>query len=264
MLATGGSTLALINAASPGATAPIGWTVAFFVAAQLTAVTAGLALLQALVLRRAPMTPADAMLLARRNGCALVAAGVTMFSAGAARPGSRPPRSSSSPARRSSASRWSPCCAHGRSLAGSPARTHPPCGRRSRTSGASPASPCPRPQPTLLLVTTAVAAAAAFARDLGEHATAGGAFVTASVEAMAVVGCFAVFGAALGLRHAEHRQIPLTSRGASMRACNAMKPRAAIAAIVTGLVLATGIGAAATPPPPPPPIRHTNSPRSPA
>ena len=53
--------------------------------------------------------------------------------------------------------------------------------------------------------------------------------------------------------NAEHRQIPLTSRGASMRACNSMKPRAAIAAIVTGLVLATGIGAAATPPPPPPP-----------
>jgi len=54
---------------------------------------------------------------------------------------------------------------------------------------------------TLLPTTTAVAAAAAFARDLGEHATAGGAVVTAGVEAMAVVGCFAVFGAALGLRH---------------------------------------------------------------
>jgi hypothetical protein len=33
--------------------------------------------------------------------------------------------------------------------------------------------------------------------------------------------------------------------------------RAAIAAIVTGLVLATGIGAAATPPPPPPPVAIT-------
>jgi hypothetical protein len=33
--------------------------------------------------------------------------------------------------------------------------------------------------------------------------------------------------------------------------------RAAIAAIVTGLVLATGIGAAATPPPPPPPVATT-------
>ena len=54
---------------------------------------------------------------------------------------------------------------------------------------------------TLLPTTTAVAAAAAFARGLGEHATGGGAVVTAGVVAMAVVGCFAVFGAALGLRH---------------------------------------------------------------
>jgi hypothetical protein len=45
-----------------------------------------------------------------------------------------------------------------------------------------------------------VAAVAAFLRDLGEHATAGGALVTAGIEATAVVGCFVVFGAALGLR----------------------------------------------------------------
>ena len=60
VLATGGSTLALIHAATPGATAPVAWAVAFFVAAQVAAVAAGLALLQALVLRRSTMPPADA------------------------------------------------------------------------------------------------------------------------------------------------------------------------------------------------------------
>jgi hypothetical protein len=53
---------------------------------------------------------------------------------------------------------------------------------------------------TLLPVVMFVAAVAAFLRDLGEHATAGGALVTAGIEATAVVGCFVVFGAALGLR----------------------------------------------------------------
>ena len=87
VLATGGSTLALIHAASATATAPAWWAIAFFVAAQVAAVAAGLALVQALVLRRSTMAPAEVALLARRNGCALVAAGVTMFSAGAAVPG---------------------------------------------------------------------------------------------------------------------------------------------------------------------------------
>ena len=87
VLATGGSTLVLINAASPDTEAPVAWAIAFFVAAQLAAVSGAVALLQALVLRRSTMSAADAMLLARRNGVALAAAGVTMFSAGAAVPG---------------------------------------------------------------------------------------------------------------------------------------------------------------------------------
>ena len=87
VLATGGSTLALIHAASPDATAPMGWAIAFFVAAQVAAVAAALALVQALVLRRATMSAADV-------GCSPAATaarswppGVTMFSAGAAVPG---------------------------------------------------------------------------------------------------------------------------------------------------------------------------------
>ena len=51
----------------------------------------------------------------------------------------------------------------------------------------------------LLLVTTCVAAAAAFVRDRAEHATVGGALVTAGIEATAVVACFVVLGPALGL-----------------------------------------------------------------
>jgi hypothetical protein len=201
VLATGGSTLALIHASTPGATAPVWWAITFFVAAQLAAVSAGLALMQALVLRGLTMAAADAMLLARRNGCALVAAGVTMFSAGAAVPG----EGSAvllliGPAL--------VCVAliavlRARSLA---RRLHgaeapvvrPPLedlGRLIRL-------PVPSLEDrTLLAVTTGVAAAAAFVRDLGEHATAGGAVLTAGLEAMAVVACFVVFGAALGLRH---------------------------------------------------------------
>jgi len=201
VLATGGSTLALINAGSPGATAPVWWTVAFFVGAQLAAVSAGLALLQALVLRRAAISPADAMLLARRNGCALVAAGVTMFAAGAAVPGQ-------GSAALLLVGPALVCVALvavlrarslARRLAGSDGPAlRPPLEDLRRLTRLPVPSLDDR---TLLLVTTGVAAAAAFARDLGEHATAGGAVVTAGVEAMAVVGCFVVFGAALGLRH---------------------------------------------------------------
>jgi hypothetical protein len=87
VLVTGGSTLALIHAAAPDATAPTGWTITFFVAAQVAGVAAALALVQALVLRRTSMSAPDLRLLARRNAFALVAAALTMFAAGAALPG---------------------------------------------------------------------------------------------------------------------------------------------------------------------------------
>ncbi|HEX6619774.1 MAG TPA: hypothetical protein VF024_08960, partial [Solirubrobacteraceae bacterium] len=51
----------------------------------------------------------------------------------------------------------------------------------------------------LLLVTTCVAAAAAFLRDRVEHGTVSDAFATASIEGMAVVVCFFVLGPVLGL-----------------------------------------------------------------
>ena len=52
----------------------------------------------------------------------------------------------------------------------------------------------------LLILTTCLAGAAAFVRDRGEHASLGGALVTAGIEATAVVACFVVLGPALGLR----------------------------------------------------------------
>lgn len=200
VLATGGSTLALIHASSPGATAPVWWAIAFFVAAQLAAVAAGLALVQALVLRRSTMPPAEVALLARRNVCALVAAGVTIFSAGAALPG----RGSAvaiiaGPALVAVAM---VAVLRTRSLArtldGSGARSvRPPLEDLGRVTRLPVPSLDAR---RLLLLTTCVAAAAAFMRDRGEHATFGQACVTAGIEAMAVVGCFIVLGPALGLR----------------------------------------------------------------
>jgi hypothetical protein len=144
------------------------------------------------------MSAADARLLARRNGCALAAAGVTMFSAGAAVPGE-------SSAVLLLAGPLLVCVALvavlrawslARRLGGSRAAVRPPLEDLRRLTHL----PVPAlGNRTLLPLTVAVAAAAAFVRDHGEHATASGALVTAGIEATAVVGCFVVFGAALGL-----------------------------------------------------------------
>jgi hypothetical protein len=199
VLATGGSTLALIHAAATDTTAPAGWAIAFFVAAQVAAVAAGLALVQALVLRGSTMAPAQVVLLARRNGCALVAAEATMFSAGAAVPG------------RASAAVLlaGPALAGAALVAVLRARA---LARRLDGAGALAVRPPLEdlgrlvrvPVPALdarrlLLVTTAVAAAGAFLRDRVEHGSVGEAFAFAGVEGLAVVVCFFVLGPALGL-----------------------------------------------------------------
>ena len=199
VITTAGSTLALIHAATAGATAPAVWAVAFFVAAQVAGVAAGLAVIQALVLRRSTMAPADIALLARRNGCALVAAGVTMFSAGAALPGQGSVVAlGAGPAlvcaalvavlrTRSLARRLD----HSGALA-----VRPPLTDLARLVRAPVASLDNR---RLLLLTTCVAAAAAFLRDRVEQGTVSEALVTAGIEGIAVVGCFLVLGPALGL-----------------------------------------------------------------
>jgi uncharacterized membrane protein len=199
VVATGASTLALIHAAVPHANAPTWAVVAFFLAAQLAAVAGGLALIQALVLRRSMMSAADLMLLSRRNACALVAAGLTMFSAGAAASG------------RGSAVALlaGPVLVCVAMVGVLRART---LARRldgSRTLavrqpledlGRVIRLPLPSIDPgRLLLVTASVAAAAAFVRDRAEHATAAQAVITGGVEAMAVVACFLLLGRPLGL-----------------------------------------------------------------
>ena len=198
VVATGGSTLALIHAAASDATAPVAWTVTFFVAAQVAVVAAALALLQALVLRRATMAMAELRLLARRNALALAAAGLTMLAAGAALPGhGSAALLLAGPAVTSLAV---VTVLRARSLA---RRLDPPAAAvRSPLADVRRlvAVPFPDlPPARLLLVTTGLAATGAFLRDRAEHATVGGAFVTAGIEAAAVVTCFLVLGPALGL-----------------------------------------------------------------
>jgi hypothetical protein len=202
VLATGGSTLALIHSSQVAATASTAWAVTFFVAARLAGVTAGLALLQALVVRRSPQSPADTTLLGRRNACALFAAGLTLFAAGAAVPGH-------GSAILLLAGPVLLCVAlvallRARSLARRLEGSHEAALRPPLEDlRALTRLPIPRlGAGSLLLVITGLAAAAAFGRDLAEHATVGGAVVTACVEAVAVVACFFVLGRPLGLwRH---------------------------------------------------------------
>lgn len=201
VLATGGSTLALIHAASANATAPVWWAIAFFVGAQVAGVALVLALVQALVLRRSTMAAADVALLARRNGCALVAAGVTILSAGAAVPG----RGS---AVLILAGPLLVCAAMvavlraralARGLDGAGAlAVRPPLEDLGRLAGLPFASLDAR---RLLLITTCIAAAAAFVRDRVEQGHVGEALVAAGIEGTAVVACFLVLGPALGLWH---------------------------------------------------------------
>ena len=87
VLMTGASTLALIQGAEPGATAPALWAIMFFVAAQLAGTAVALASLQGLAQRHETIASAELSLLCRRDLTALVSAGATMFAAGAAVPG---------------------------------------------------------------------------------------------------------------------------------------------------------------------------------
>ena len=199
VLATGASTLALIHASSPEATAPTGWAVAFFVAMQLAGLATGLALLQALAARRSVVAPADAALLARRNACALLAAGLTMFAAGAALPGDGSPIVLlSGPALLGVAMvAVVRARALARRLEGSDAlAVRPPLEDLGRLLGvALPSIDVGR----LLLGVTCVGAAAALVRDRAEHATLTQAVGVAGIEAAAIVGCFVLLGPRLGL-----------------------------------------------------------------
>jgi hypothetical protein len=188
VLATGGSTLALIHSAQADATAVTVWALVFFIAAQVSGVAVALGLLQAFALRREAM-PADQLaLLARRNGFALGAAGLTMFAAGASLPGNGNAILLAVGPALVCVALVTVLRARGlaRRLEGGRMRAlHPPL----------PMVPTPQ----LLALTTGCAAVAAFMRDTAEHTTASQALVTAGIEATAVVACFFALGPALGL-----------------------------------------------------------------
>jgi hypothetical protein len=200
VLATAGSTLVLVNSASSDASAPVAWAIAFFVCAQIAGVAAGLALVQALAHRRAPMEPAQAMLLTRRNICALIAASMTLVAAAGAVTG------------RGSAALIlaGPACvcvalvtvlrarSLGRRLEGAGTRA---VGRPLQDIGRLVGVRLPEVDPVRLLVgATSLAVVAAFVRDRVEDGSVGNALMTAGIEAAAVVACYAVLGPALGLR----------------------------------------------------------------
>jgi hypothetical protein len=186
VLAVGASTLSLLHASGDGATAPVGWAVLFFAAAQVAALCTVLGVLQAIACRRQPSTAQEVALLCRRNGCALLAAGITMVAAGVlAALGVLSARLI---------------------IRGHPAARQPlvcsPVHDLATLSGI----PLPGLRPTrLLLLTVAVAAAAAFLWDHQDHGTPASALTTASIQAALVVLGFLILGPALGLRQSHRR-----------------------------------------------------------
>ena len=87
VLGIGASALVMVNAADAHASAPVGWAVVFFGAAQVSAASLLLAVLRAAVMRAGTGTPGDVLLLCRRGGLALGFAFVTLFAVGAGVPG---------------------------------------------------------------------------------------------------------------------------------------------------------------------------------
>jgi len=155
--------------------------------------------LPALVARRAAVTPAEATLLARRNGTALAAAGLTMFAAAAAVPGQ-------GSAGLLLAGPALACVAlvavvRARALArrldGARAlAVRPPLADLRRLTGLPVPALASR---RLLVVTMSMAAAAAFVRDRAEAGSMADALVVAGIEAAAVLAGFALLGRRLGL-----------------------------------------------------------------
>ncbi|WP_157592401.1 hypothetical protein [Solirubrobacter soli] len=199
VLATGAATLDVIHGADPAVTAPAVWAVAFFVSAQLAGVTTLLAVLQTLALRQASMRPDELALLIRRDLCALMAAGATMFAAGAGLPGHGSPIAILAGPVLVIVALVAVLHARGfiRRLDGALGRTV-----RSPLEDVVLLLHSENEPPTALLMlapTALVAAAAAFLRDTAEHASPSNAALTAGIEALAVVACFVTLGQLLGL-----------------------------------------------------------------
>lgn len=177
------TTLAMLNAVDPHASAPAAWAVAFFGAAQAAAACAILALLRAAALRGRAGTPTDAALLCRRNGLALAFAFLTMFAVGAALPG------------RTSA--WVVLGGPAIAMLAAVALTR--AWSLSRRLGAPRDGVASPPQvPVALLVVLATTAAFTWARL--DHGTLLASGVAAGIEAVLVIIGFVALGRTLGVR----------------------------------------------------------------
>lgn len=207
MLAVGGSTLALLQASDAGATAPAGWVIVFFAAAQIAALATALAALQAAALRKQHATAQEVALLCRRNAWGLLAAGITLFAAGGAVPG----RGSAvlllagpllavvaglSVARSRSTVRGLPTVRH--------QLVRSPCADLNTLIRTQlPDLPSSR----LLAPTVIAASAGAFVWDQADHGSFTSALTSAVVEAVLVVLGFLLLAAPLGLRARRRRQV---------------------------------------------------------
>ena len=219
VLAVGGSTLALLHAAAPHASAVLAWAVIFFGCAQASAVCALLAALRAAGMRNRPATPADVALLCRRNGCALAFALLTLLAAGGALPGHGSAvqlllgPAAAVPAMvlvlrtRSLARKLD---AYGQRTVRAPwadlrAVVHLPAGAARRLDPSNPT--------VLLAVGATVAAAAAFVwGHMDDHGNLASALAAAGTETVLTVLGFLLLGPALGLWSAR------TPRRGSVRA----------------------------------------------
>ncbi|WP_157592375.1 HAAS signaling domain-containing protein [Solirubrobacter soli] len=192
----GVSTLALIQGADDAA--PVFWAIVFFSAAQLAGTAATLALVQALVLRRASMSPAELALLARRNMTALIAGAVTMVAAvSAVRGGAAFALLAGSTAAAAALIIVIRVGLATRRLEGArDTVAHSPLADLAQLAAVDVRA---LEGWGLLAPVTCLAAAAAYLRDVAEHATVGQATLSAGIEAAAVIVCFAAFGPALGL-----------------------------------------------------------------
>ncbi|GAB4001889.1 HAAS signaling domain-containing protein [Nocardioides ultimimeridianus] len=179
--AIGASTLVLIHSADPGVSGVPVWAAVFFLAAQGSAATAGLALLTTIAGRRAPATSSYAARLRRCHLAALALALLTMLAAGAAVPGR-------APAAELLAGPVVALVAVALAL-----RT------RRLTRGAAPAPAIRVPAP-LLVATALLAGAAATTWDHLDHGSIASSATAGAVEMAAALAGLLVLGPALGVR----------------------------------------------------------------
>jgi hypothetical protein len=205
VLAVGASAVALLNSADTEASAVVVWAVVFFASAQTAGVCTLLAVLGAVAMRHGSATPADVVLLCRRNGAALAFSALALLAAGGAVPGDAAAWTilagpvvavvaafqvlrARSLARRLDSH---PCRTVRAPLTDFLAVTHL-SDTAGRAAGQSPLT-------GLLLPTVVVATVAAFLWDHLDHGSVGSSLAAAGTEAALTVAGFVLLGPALGL-----------------------------------------------------------------